>query len=53
MAPDEPLNVSVTYSPLQIYVPIFLHARRVRDLRPLLRRAPQFQARGYSAVVPG
>ena len=34
-------------------VPIFLHARRVRDLRPLLRRAPQFQARGYSAVVRG
>ncbi len=32
-------------------VPVVLHARRARDLRPFLRRAGAFKRRGYSAQV--
>ena len=32
-------------------VPVVLHARRARDLRPFLRRAEAFKRRGFSVEV--
>jgi hypothetical protein len=36
---------------LRAKVPVLLYARRARDLRPMLRRAEAFRARGYAAEV--
>ncbi len=47
----EVLNGRALSTYLDHRVPVLIHARRERDLRPILRRATTFAARGYRIEV--
>lgn len=44
---DEVLNGQALPAYLAVGVPVLMHARRARDLRPFLRRAEALARRGY------
>ena len=48
---DEALNSRALTEYLDRRIAVLVYARRACDLRPFLRRAERFQARGYSVVA--
>ena len=47
----EALNGLALPEYLKARVPILMHARRARDLRPIMRRSDSFRQRGYVLAV--
>lgn len=48
---NEVLNDPALDRYLQLGFPVLLHARRGRDMRPIMRRTPSFLKRGYTVEV--